>query len=92
MIKRIMVQISRITRENKNHFVLDLKIEMITGLHGENELEEEDPLGVGMQIRHGTGRIRGQMTPGEIVGVEGVLGRRERRRETRGVTPRDPAR
>ena len=41
--KRIIVKISRITREHENHFALDVKIEMITGLHGENEMDEKDP-------------------------------------------------
>ena len=42
---------SKFTRLNERRFVLDLKIEDITEVHGENRSEKTDPLVEEMQIR-----------------------------------------
>ena len=47
-------------------FVLDSKIEVVTGVHGEKRAEEKDPLDEEMQIRPRTGGIRGGGGPVKV--------------------------
>ena len=60
-------------------FVLDSKIEVVTGVHGEKRAEENDPLAEEMRIRPRTGGIRGGGGPVEV-GRRQVLPGGERRR------------
>ena len=47
-------------------FVLDSKIEVVTGVHGEKRAEEKDPLVEEMRIRPRTGGIRGGGGPVKV--------------------------
>ena len=47
-------------------FVLDSKIEVVTGVHGEKRAEEKDPLAEVMRNRARTGGKRGGGVPEEV--------------------------